>query len=548
MTRFLTTLLAVVSLAWAGHASSQITGTLSVTNAANIVATNGYTITVEGDTRTLTNSVVDVETQILVSTNNATMVQRILAQFAAYPVSGLALLSDGSTYVSWRQAVDTALAITLNTNTWGRVSYLTNTTTTNVLVVRVPHTAESAANQTNIANGLSAYLNSAPNTTGISASKLLSGTVPLARITGLTSNELSVALYDWIDGQSGLQTADLDTSAELRALLGDESGTGAALFAGGNIGAATATTPAADDNDTSVPTTAFVQTELADAISDTAFASSWNGVTAAAATKNAVYDWAHLFDTDDDGKVNVLDLGAGIPKTDASGVLSLASAGTDYLAPSAIDNTAYDASSWNGDTTHAPSKDAVRDKIEALVLGGGLGSGDIDTSAELRAIIGDESGTGAALFAGGDIAAATATTPSADDSDTSVATTAFVQGELNGLERIYEFALSDETTAITTGTAKLTWRAPHAMTITAVRASLSTTSSSGNPTVDINEAGSTILSTKLSIDSSEKTSTTAATAAVISDSSIADDSEITFDIDTAGTGAKGLKVKIYYTR
>ena len=113
---------------------------------------------------------------------------------------------------------------------------------------------------------------------------------------------------------------------------------------------------------------------------------------------------------------------------------------------------------------------------------------------------------------------------------------------------IYEFALSDETTDITTGTAKLTWRAPHAMTIIDVRASLSTASSSGNPTVDINEGGTTILSTKLSIDASEKTSTTAATAAVISDSAIADDAEVTFDIDTAGTGARGLKVKIYYTR
>jgi hypothetical protein len=52
------------------------------------------------------------------------------------------------------------------------------------------------------------------------------------------------------------------------------------------------------------------------------------------------------------------------------------------------------------------------------------------------------------------------------------------------------------------------------------------------------------LSTKLTIDANEKTSTTAATAAVISDSTIADDAEITFDIDTAGTGAKGLIVSM----
>jgi hypothetical protein len=110
------------------------------------------------------------------------------------------------------------------------------------------------------------------------------------------------------------------------------------------------------------------------------------------------------------------------------------------------------------------------------------------------------------------------------------------------------FALSDETTAITTGTAKLTARAPFAFTLTAVRASLSTASSSGIPTVDINEGGTTILSTKLTIDANEKTSTTAATPAVISDSAIADDAELTFDIDVAGTGAKGLKVWLIGTR
>lgn len=59
------------------------------------------------------------------------------------------------------------------------------------------------------------------------------------------------------------------TSAELRGVLSDESGTGAAVFAGGDVGAATATTPSANDNDTSVATTAYVQTELTAYASDT---------------------------------------------------------------------------------------------------------------------------------------------------------------------------------------------------------------------------------------------------------------------------------------
>jgi hypothetical protein len=106
------------------------------------------------------------------------------------------------------------------------------------------------------------------------------------------------------------------------------------------------------------------------------------------------------------------------------------------------------------------------------------------------------------------------------------------------------FAISDETTAITTGTAKLTFRMPYAFTVTAVKASLSASSSSGNPTFDINQNGSSILGTKLSIDSGEKTSTTAASAATISIANLAADDEITVDIDTAGTGAKGAKITL----
>jgi hypothetical protein len=107
-------------------------------------------------------------------------------------------------------------------------------------------------------------------------------------------------------------------------------------------------------------------------------------------------------------------------------------------------------------------------------------------------------------------------------------------------------AASDETTALATGTAKITFRMPRAVTLTAVRASLTTAQASGSIfTVDINEGGSSILSTKLTIDNTETTSTTAATPPVISDTSLADDAEITIDIDQIGNGtAKGLKVML----
>jgi hypothetical protein len=110
-------------------------------------------------------------------------------------------------------------------------------------------------------------------------------------------------------------------------------------------------------------------------------------------------------------------------------------------------------------------------------------------------------------------------------------------------------AASDEGTALTAGTAKITFRMPRAVTLTAVRASLTTAQASGSIfTVDINENGTSILSTKLTIDNTEKTSFTAATPPVISDTSLADDSEITIDIDQIGNGtAKGLKVMLIGT-
>ncbi len=113
-----------------------------------------------------------------------------------------------------------------------------------------------------------------------------------------------------------------------------------------------------------------------------------------------------------------------------------------------------------------------------------------------------------------------------------------------------QVAASDETTALTTGTAKVTFRMPYAMTLTAVRGSLSTAQASGSTfTIDIKESGTTILSTKITIDNTHKTSTTAGTPPVISDTALADDAEITVNIDQIGDGtAKGLKVTLIGVR
>lgn len=156
------------------------------------------------------------------------------------------------------------------------------------------------------------------------------------------------------------------------------------------------------------------------------------------------------------------------------------------------------------------------------------------SSANLRAALTDETGTGAAVFAD----SPTLVTPA-------LGTPA--SGNLSnctGIPTVIQVACSDTTTAITAGTSKVTFRMPHAMTLSSVRASVSTAPTGSTIIIDINEGGSTILSTKLSIDASEKTSTTAASAAVISDSSLSDDAEITIDFDQVGSTIAGVGVVV----
>jgi len=130
--------------------------------------------------------------------------------------------------------------------------------------------------------------------------------------------------------------------------------------------------------------------------------------------------------------------------------------------------------------------------------------------------------------------------------NTGAATVTMTINDSGAEPKIVWVACSDELTALTAGTAKRTFRMPFAMTVTSIRASLVTAQPSGSIfTVDINESGTTILSTKLTVDNTEKTSVTAATQPVISDATLADDAEMTVDIDQIGTsGATGLAIEL----
>ncbi len=105
-------------------------------------------------------------------------------------------------------------------------------------------------------------------------------------------------------------------------------------------------------------------------------------------------------------------------------------------------------------------------------------------------------------------------------------------------------ALGDETTAVTTGNNKMSWAFGYDFTIDEIYIFLGQSqSSSGSVTVDVNKSGSTILSTKPSIEANEDTSLSG-TIAVISTPASVKGSVFTADIDAAGTGAKGLKLVI----
>ena len=106
-------------------------------------------------------------------------------------------------------------------------------------------------------------------------------------------------------------------------------------------------------------------------------------------------------------------------------------------------------------------------------------------------------------------------------------------------------AASDETTPLTTGTQKTTFRMPYGFELTAVRANVTTAPIGSAIVVDINQNGTTILSTKISIDSGQSTSTTSSIPPVISTSTLTDDAQITVDIDAVGSQIAGTGLKIW---
>ena len=118
----------------------------------------------------------------------------------------------------------------------------------------------------------------------------------------------------------------------------------------------------------------------------------------------------------------------------------------------------------------------------------------------------------------------------------------------NVLENI-SMAMGDESTvlaAASTTVPLVTFNMPYGFTLTNVKIS-TTVAPTGAAllTVDVHEAGTTILSTKVTMDAGEKTSATAATQPVISDSALADNSLIEVFVDQIDTNNVAAGLKIY---
>jgi hypothetical protein len=106
----------------------------------------------------------------------------------------------------------------------------------------------------------------------------------------------------------------------------------------------------------------------------------------------------------------------------------------------------------------------------------------------------------------------------------------------------FSFACSDEVTAITTGTGKVSGHWPFNFVATSCFIGITTTSSSGNVTLDFNDKdGNTVYSTRPTILQGEYTSLTNGTQPALITTSFTKGDKWSVDFDLAGTGAIALK-------
>lgn len=125
--------------------------------------------------------------------------------------------------------------------------------------------------------------------------------------------------------------------------------------------------------------------------------------------------------------------------------------------------------------------------------------------------------------------------------------------QFNSPQKIVTVKLIRDDTSLTTGDGQSYYTVPPEMNgfeLVDADASVYTTSSSGLPTFQINNvtAGVDMLTTRITIDTGEYSSYTAATAAVIntSNDSVSTGDRLRFDVDVAGTGTRGAELRLLF--
>jgi len=108
----------------------------------------------------------------------------------------------------------------------------------------------------------------------------------------------------------------------------------------------------------------------------------------------------------------------------------------------------------------------------------------------------------------------------------------------------FVIACSDETSDLETGDSKAQIRLPFQFELTSISANVNTAPTGSTISVQVQEDGTDILSTPITIDVSETTSATAATPPVISDSTLAANSIISIDLDQIGSSTAGTGLKV----
>lgn len=123
---------------------------------------------------------------------------------------------------------------------------------------------------------------------------------------------------------------------------------------------------------------------------------------------------------------------------------------------------------------------------------------------------------------------------------------AIVEASTGG-SKFIQIALSDMTTDLTTGTAIGAWFAPENGNLADVWIGVHDPSSSGDVRIDMNDSVGTVFTTRPLIQATEATSLTGTAAVLDGTVSFLKGDKFTFDIDDAGTDAKGLQVVVEYS-